>query len=253
MTHGMSACDDETRTGAVIARPVPATRSGAVRRWLVRGLVAGVVAACLAFDTSPIWDAAQVYLVVWQTWADRHPVPALLAFFLGGALATALPLPVVTVMCLMAGAMFGRPVGAVVASLAYTTGVTTAFLSARWALGGWLRRKGGTWLERVRCGVDRDGAYYLLTLRVMPGVPFFLVTLAMAVTPIRTRTFALVSWLGVLPATFLFAGAGTELAALDSPVGLLSPSVLGTLAALAVVPLAVRFAVRTLRPTSDTV
>src|SRR5439155_15481239 len=107
---------------------------------------------------------------------------------------------------------------------------------------------GGKWLEKVECGVARDGAYYLLTLRLMPSVPFFLVNLLMALTPIRTRTYILMSWAGVLPMTFLYAGLGTEVAHLKSPSGLLSVSVIATLVALALLPLVVRAVVRRLGP-----
>jgi uncharacterized membrane protein YdjX (TVP38/TMEM64 family) len=148
-------------------------------------------------------------------------------------------------MCLLAGALFDRTTGTVVASLGYTTGVTAAFLASRWLLRERIRRRfGGRWLRRVESGVARDGAYYLLTLRLMPSIPFFLVNLLMALTPIRTRTYILVSWVGVLPITFLYAGLGTEVAHLKSPTGLLSVSIIGSLVALAILPLVVRALVR---------
>ena len=82
----------------------------------------------------------------------------------------------------------------------------------------------------------------------MPSVPYYLVNLLMALTPIRTRTYVLVSWVGVLPMTFLYAGLGTEVATVESPSGLLSLPVLGTLVALALLPLVVRAVVRRLAP-----
>ena len=93
-----------------------------------------------------------------------------------------------------------------------------------------------------------DGAFYLLTLRLVPAVPFFLVNLGVGLTPLRTATFALVSALGMLPGTFLFVNAGTELGSVDSPADLLSWKITGSLALLAVVPLVVR---RLLRRKSD--
>jgi uncharacterized membrane protein YdjX (TVP38/TMEM64 family) len=217
---------------------------------VIPALVVLGVFGWLAFGPGPsaAWDAVQHNLAAWQAWADRNPVPALLAFFLAYSFATALPLPVVTVMTLLAGALFGRLGGTAVAALAYTTGVTVAFLVARGLLRDRVRRNAGPWLDRIVRGVERDGAYYLLTLRLMPSVPFFLVNVLMALTPIRTRTYAAVSWLGVLPVTFLYTGLGTELAALDSPLGVLSPLVVGSLAALAVLPVVARAGLRKLRP-----
>jgi uncharacterized membrane protein YdjX (TVP38/TMEM64 family) len=118
--------------------------------------------------------------------------------------------------------------------------VTVAFLTARWLLRDRVRRSGGAWLGRIQRGFARDGAAYLLTLRLMPSVPFFLVNVLMAVTPIRTRTYALTSAVGVLPMTFLYTGVGTELATLRSPADVLSVPLLASLAGLAVVPLLAR-------------
>jgi uncharacterized membrane protein YdjX (TVP38/TMEM64 family) len=229
---------------------VTATRRPATaRRLALLGLAAAAVVGMFLIGPNwSLWDILRNNLDTWQAWVDRNPLAALLAFFLVYALATALPLPVLTVMSLLAGALFGRPLGTAVASVAYAAGVTTAFLTARWLLQDRVRRRSGQWLRRIERGVERDGAFYLLTLRVMPAVPFFLVNVLMAVTPIRTRTYALVSWVGVLPVTFLYAGVGTELGGLESPAGLLSASVLASLAALAVAPLIVRMVVRLLQP-----
>ena len=216
-------------------------------RRIVIGLIAVVAVAYAITELNPscLWEEVQGNVGAWRAWAAEHPAAALAAFFLVYATFTALPLPVVTVMCLLAGALFDRTAGTIVASLGYTTGVTTAFLASRWLLRERIRRRfGGRWLRKVERGVARDGAYYLLTLRLMPSIPFFLVNLLMALTPIRTRTYVLVSWIGVLPVTFLYAGLGTEVATIKSPSGLLSLSVIGTLVALALLPLVVRAVVR---------
>lgn len=206
--------------------------------------VAGVVAVAIVLVAGPgatsVWYTVQTNADAWHAWAGRHTLFALAAFFAVYALCAALPLPVPTVMSLLAGALFGRAAGTAVAALAYTTGVTVAFLAARWLLRERVRRRAGAWLRRVERGVARDGALYLLALRLMPSVPFFLVNVLMALTPIRTRTYALASGVGVLPATFLYAGVGTELAGLRSPSDALSAPLVASLAALAVVPLLAR-------------
>jgi uncharacterized membrane protein YdjX (TVP38/TMEM64 family) len=238
----------------VTTPPPPITVSP--RRRLVRyGIAVLLAAAVVAWlvlgpDTQAAWDAVQAHLGAWQDWAERNPAPALLGFIAAYALATAMPLPVLTVMSLLAGALFGRWLGTAAASLAFTAGVTASFLVVRWVFRERVRRSGGRWLRRVERGVERDGAYYLLSLRLMPSLPFYLVNYLMAVTPIRTGTFALVSWVGVLPITFLYASVGTDLAAVASPAGLLSPRILGSLAALAVLPIVLRAAARRLRPAS---
>ena len=205
-------------------------------------LAAATLAVFLVFvpSTSSVWVAAQANLDQWQAWVANHTLLALVVFFSVYALVTALPLPVLTVMTLLAGALFGQSTGTAVAALAYTIGVTAAFLMARWLMRDRVRQRAGTWLQPIERGIARDEAFYLLTLRLMPSVPFFLVNVLMALTPIRTRTYALVSWIGVLPITFLYAGVGTELANLNSPSDVLSFPVLASLVALAVMPLFLR-------------
>lgn len=225
-------------------------RDRALRR-IALGLFTLLVLCFVITELNPtcLWQKIQHDVGDWREWAGRHWLPALIAFFVVYAVFTSLPLPVVTVMCLLAGALFGRTAGTAVASLGYTAGVTIAFLASRWLLRDRVRRRfGGKWLGRFERGVARDGAYYLLTLRLMPSVPFFLVNLLMALTPIRTRTFILVSWVGVLPITFLYAGLGTEVATIESPSGLLHWPVILTLVGLALLPIVVRWLVGWLRP-----
>jgi uncharacterized membrane protein YdjX (TVP38/TMEM64 family) len=215
-------------------------------RHFAAGFIALALLAAIVLGPGPqsVWESIQANLDQWQSWAAAHPLAALIIFFLVYAFATSLPLPVVTVMSLLAGALFGRPLGTAVASLAYTAGVTTAFLTTRWLLHDRVRKHSGRWLGRVQRGIARDGAFYLLTLRLMPSIPFFLVNVLMALTPIRTRTYVATSWVGVLPITFLYAGVGLELGSLDSPAGLLSWPLIASLVALAVVPLGLRMLIR---------
>ena len=230
-------------TGALLAA---SAQRRVLLRWTLAALVGGAVGGWLLLGPgiTEAWNAVQSNLGAWQTWAGQHPHSAVVSFFLVYATTTALPLPCLTVMSLLAGALFGRLVGTGVACIAYTAGVTTAFLAARWLLRERVRQSAGAWLGRIERGVERDGAFYLLTLRLMPSVPFFLVNVFMALTPIRTRTYAVISLVGVLPITFLYAGVGTELAGLDSPTGLLSLRVLGSLVVLALAPLVVRMGLR---------
>lgn len=252
--HGPPAA--EPRPGPTTERdgvsgPASGRRFDRAVRQIVLGLIGVLVVAYVLTELNPscLWEKVQHNVGAWRAWAAENWVPALLLFFLVYAVFTSLPLPVVTVMSLLAGALFGRSAGTLVASLGYTAGVTVAFLAARGLLRERIRRRfGGRWLGRVERGVARDGAYYLLTLRLMPSIPFFLVNVLMALTPIRTRTYIAVSWVGVLPITFLYTGLGTEVAAIQSPSGLLSWPIILTLVALALLPIAVRFVLARVRP-----
>lgn len=233
----------------VIEEPARAARRGWYAAWVVVGLLA--LAAVVALGPGAVWDAVRANLETWQAWAGRHPVSALLLFFAAYAVLAALPVPVLTIMSLLAGCLFGRWLGTAVASLAYTVGVTVAFLYVRALLRNPVRARFGSRMGPIERGIERDGAFYLLAMRLMPAIPFFLINWLMALTPIRARTFALVSWVGVLPTTFLYANVGTELAQMETPADLLTPPMLLSLAALALAPLLLRVAVRRFRPRKE--
>jgi uncharacterized membrane protein YdjX (TVP38/TMEM64 family) len=190
------------------------------------------------------WDYFRSHLDQLQTQVGKHLLLALVLFFCVYVAVTALSLPAASALSLVGGALFGRWLGTGVVSLAATLGATLAFLSSRYVLRGWVQRRFGGRLAAVNRGLERDGAYYLLTLRLVPAFPFFLVNLVMGLTPMRPRTFAWVSILGMLPGTFLYVNAGTELGRLASPRDALTPGLLISLALLGAVPLVLRLVVR---------
>ena len=122
-------------------------------------------------------------------------------------------------------------------SFASTLGATLAFLSARFLLRDAVQARFGARLAPLNEGIRKDGTVYLLTLRLVPAFPFFLVNLAMGLTPIATWTFAWVSQVGMLLGTLVFVNAGTELAAVASPADVLSPRLLLSFALLGLAPL----------------
>jgi uncharacterized membrane protein YdjX (TVP38/TMEM64 family) len=192
------------------------------------------------------WDYLREHLDQLRAWSDEHLLAALLLFVLLYVVVTGLSLPVATVLTLAAGALFGTWPGTGVVSVGSTLGATLAFLGSRYLFRDFVRRRFGPRLEALDRGVERDGAVYLLTLRLVPAVPFWLVNLGMGLTAMRTRTFALVSWVGMLPATFVYANAGATLRSLRAPADVMTPGVFASLALLAVLPLALRFAVNRL-------
>jgi uncharacterized membrane protein YdjX (TVP38/TMEM64 family) len=170
--------------------------------------------------------------------ADEHRVLALLTFFAAYVAVTALSLPVAAALSLLAGALFDRVWGTAVVSLASTLGATLAMLAARYLLRDAVERRYGRRLEALLRGVAREGAYYLFTLRLVLPFPFWLINLGMGLTRMPARTFAAVSWLGMLPGTVVYVNAGTEMGRMRSPADALTPGVLISLALLGVLPLA---------------
>ncbi|MGQ0652689.1 MAG: FAD-dependent oxidoreductase [Betaproteobacteria bacterium] len=172
-----------------------------------------------------------------QSWRAAHPVSTAAGFFALYVAVTGLSLPGAAALTLVAGGVFGLLAGTLLASFASSIGATLAFLAARFVLRDWVQARFGPRLEALNRGVEKEGALYLFTLRLIPAVPFFVINLAMGLTPIRTWTFYWVSQLGMLAGTIVFVNAGTQLAAIDSPRGILSGGLIGAFVLLGVFPL----------------
>ncbi len=169
-------------------------------------------------------------------WRQAAPLATAAGYGLVYVLVTGLSLPGATVLTLAGGAIFGLLWGSVLVSLASTLGASLAFLLARTLLREPVRRRFGARLAPIEAGVRRDGAAYLLSLRLVPVFPFVLVNLLMGLTPMPLWRYAVVSQLGMLPATVVYVNAGTQLAGLSSLKGILSPALLGSFALLGLLP-----------------
>ena len=178
-------------------------------------------------------QASRAQLLAWR---QAAPLATAAGYLLVYVLVAALSLPGATVLTLAGGAVFGLLQGTLLVSLGSTLGATAACLLARTLLREPVRRRFGQRLGPIEAGVRRDGAAYLLSLRLVPVVPFFLVNLLMGLTPMPLRSFAVVSQLGMLPATLVYVNAGTQLAQLTSLSGLLSPALLASFALLGLLP-----------------
>jgi pyruvate/2-oxoglutarate dehydrogenase complex dihydrolipoamide dehydrogenase (E3) component/uncharacterized membrane protein YdjX (TVP38/TMEM64 family) len=146
-----------------------------------------------------------------QRYADGHPGPAALGYFLAYVAVTGLSLPGAAVLTLFGGAVFGLVKGTLIVSFASSIGATLAFLASRFLLRDWVQARFGDKLQRLNDGVAKEGAFYLFALRLVPAFPFFVINLAMGLTPIRAWTFYWVSQAGMLAGTIVYVYAGTQL------------------------------------------
>jgi len=176
-----------------------------------------------------------------------HAWQTVLGFFLVYVAVTGLSLPGAALMTLVAGAVFGLLWGTVIVSFASSIGATLAFLASRFVLRDWVRQRFGHALRAVYQGIEREGAFYLFTLRLIPAVPFFVINLALGLTPIRAATFYWVSQVGMLAGTIVYVNAGTQLAAIESPAGILSPGLIGAFVLLGLFPLLAKKVVDTFK------
>ena len=202
----------------------------------------GAIAAYFAFDLGQYlslenFKASQADIVAAK---DANPALYIAGFFLLYVAVTGLSIPGAAIMSLVAGALFGVVLGTLIVSFASTMGATLAFLSSRYLLRDWVQGKFGERLRAVDDGLEKDGAFYLFTLRLIPVFPFFVINLLMGLTRIKTGTFFWVSQIGMLPATIVFVNAGTQISRIESTAGLLSPTLIASFVALAFFPWAAR-------------
>lgn len=180
--------------------------------------------------------------------ADNFVIAAA-SYFLAYVTITAFSVPGAAVVTLLGAALFGFWTSLVLVSFASTIGATLAFLSSRYLLRDWVQTNFGDKLSAINQGVERDGSFYLFSLRLIPVFPFFLINLLMGLTPIATARFYLVSQLGMLPGTAVYLNAGTQLAQIDSLSGIVSPSVLASFALLGLFPVVAKWIMGKLKST----
>jgi len=174
---------------------------------------------------------------------QAHPWRLAGGFFALYVMVTALSLPAATLLTLAGGAVFGLLEGTLLVSFASSVGATLAFLASRFVLRDAVQQRFGKRLKVINEGMQREGAFYLFTLRLVPVIPFFVVNLLMGLTTLPVRTFYAISQLGMLAATVVFVNAATQLASLHSLSGILSPRIIGSFALLGVFPLIARWVV----------
>ncbi|RDH86509.1 MAG: pyridine nucleotide-disulfide oxidoreductase [endosymbiont of Seepiophila jonesi] len=202
-------------------------------------VIIGLVGAFFYFDLTQYLtlEYLQTQRDALIEWRRSEPLFAAALFFVVYVLVTALSLPGATVMTLAVGAVFGLLWGLLLVSFASTIGATLAFVIARFLLRDTVQSRFGDRLKSINAGIEKDGAFYLFTLRLVPLFPFFVINLVMGLTPIKTITFYWVSQVGMLAGTIVYVNAGTQLAGLDSLSGILSPGLIGSFVLLGFFPL----------------
>lgn len=205
-------------------------------------LIAGAV---IAFQVFRLGD----YLTLSHLKASReefavlyegHPGAVIASYMAVYVLVTALSLPGAAIMTLAGGALFGLWVGTLTVSFASSIGATLACLVSRFILHDWVQARFGDKLSTINDGIEREGAFYLFTLRLVPVFPFWLINLVAGMTKMPVRTFYWVSQIGMLPATVVYVNAGKELAKIGSLSDILSPGLIVSFVLIGIFPLAVR-------------
>ena len=209
------------------------------RKLLLLLVIAVLASAFFAIDLGRYFslDYFKSQQAAIEAYRAAHPGLTAGIFFAVYVAVTGLSLPGAAILTLVGGAIFGLLWGAVIVSFASTLGATLAFLVARFALRDWVQSQFGVRLKAINAGIEKEGGFYLFTLRLIPIFPFFVINLVMGLTPIRAWTFYWVSQIGMLAGTLVYVNAGTQVARIDSLRGILSPGLLISFALLGVFPL----------------
>jgi uncharacterized membrane protein YdjX (TVP38/TMEM64 family) len=171
---------------------------------------------------------------------NEHRALVIAGYMLIYIIVTSLSLPGAAVMTLAGGAIFGLWVGTVVVSFASTIGATLACFVARFILRDWVQTRFGDKIQKVNAGIEKEGPFYLFTLRLIPIFPFWVINLVMGLTKMPIPTFYWISQVGMLPGTVVYVNAGKELAKIDSLSGILSPGLIFSFVLLGLFPFIVK-------------
>ncbi len=215
-------------------------------------LVSAIIALIISFfvfdlhqylDFAYIKSKQQAIAAYYQA----NPLQSIIIFFVVYVLATSFSIPGASILSLLAGAIFGLLLGSFLVIFAATIGATIAFWLARYLLGNTIQERYADKLKTINTGVEKDGAFYLLTLRLLPIFPFFIINVLMGLTPIRTITYVVTSFFGMLAGTIIFVNVGTQLANLESISGILTPRIWGAFILLAIFPWIAKFIINSIK------
>jgi uncharacterized membrane protein YdjX (TVP38/TMEM64 family) len=171
---------------------------------------------------------------------ENHSLMVIAGYFLIYVLTTSLSLPGASPLGLAGGALFGFWTATLLVSFASSIGATLSCIVSRFLLRDWIQSRFGDRIAKVNEGIEKEGAFYLFTLRLIPAFPFWMINLAMGLTKMSLLKFYWVSQIGMLPGTMVFVNAGTELAKIESVKGIFSPGLIISFALIGIFPLAVK-------------
>ncbi|NQZ00410.1 MAG: FAD-dependent oxidoreductase [Bdellovibrionales bacterium] len=212
-------------------------------------IIVGAIGAFFAFDLGQYlsFEFLKSKQQDFQDYYTQNELLTVGVYLIVYVAVTGLSLPGAAVMTLAGGLMFGLVTGTIVVSFASTLGATLSFLVSRFLLKDYVQSKFKSQLKSINEGIEKEGAFYLFSLRLIPLFPFFAINLIMGLMPIRTWQFFVVSQIGMLPGTIAYVNAGTSLGTIDSLSGILSVQVLISFAVLGIIPILSKKIVDTMR------
>jgi uncharacterized membrane protein YdjX (TVP38/TMEM64 family) len=225
-----------------------------INKIIIVAIIAALIAVFRIFDLqqyltlSYIKESRERFALLYA----MHRTSVIAVYMVIYILASTLSLPGAVILTLAGGALFGLWTGAIVVSFASVIGGTLACFVSRFILRDWVQKRLGDKLRAVNKGIEKEGPFYLFTLRLIPVFPFWLINLLMGLTKMPLRTFYWISQIGMFPATIVYVNAGRELAWRDSLSGIFSPGLILSFVLLGVFPIAARKLVAWYKSRKDT-
>ncbi|MEW6586766.1 MAG: TVP38/TMEM64 family protein [Nitrospirota bacterium] len=219
-----------------------ASREMKLKKIIILIVIAGLIVAFKVFGLDQYLTLSYLKgsLDSLKSLYESHSLMVIASYFLIYVTTTSLSLPGASPLGIAGGALFGFWTATIVVSFASTIGATLACLVSRFLLRDWIQNRFHDRITRVNEGIEKEGAFYLFSLRLIPVFPFWLINLAMGLTKMPISKFYLVSQIGMLPGTMVFVNAGKELAKIESVKGIFSPSLIISFALIGIFPIAVK-------------
>ncbi len=221
------------------AQPASGSSTGKI---LIAAVIACAIGAFFYFDLGRFLslDALKQNRDALLAFTEANYAGSVALFILAYIVVTGLSLPGAVILTLAGGFLFGSVFGTLFVNLGATTGATLAFLAARYMLRDWVEQKFGKWLGPVQQGFTNNAFSYLMTLRLIPLFPFFVVNLVSGLTRMNIGSYVAATALGIIPGSFVYAYAGRQLGTINSLKEIASPHVIAAfvlLGLLALVPI----------------
>ncbi len=207
---------------------------------VIAAVIAVAIGAFLYFDLGQYLslDALKQNRDRLLAFTESNYAASVAIFILTYIVVTGLSLPGAVILTLAGGFVFGAVIGTLFVNLGATTGATLAFLAARYLLRDWVEQKFGRWIEPVQQGFAKNAFSYLLTLRLIPLFPFFVVNPVSGLTRVNVGTYVAATAIGIIPGSFVYAYAGRQLGTISSLEEIASPNVIGAFVLLGLLALA---------------
>ncbi len=212
-------------------------------------LFAMLIAVFFVFDLGQYFtlDYIKSQQTAFNTYYEANAFLTIALFMTVYITVTALSLPGAAIMTLLAGALFGLTIGTILVSFASTIGATLAMIVSRFLLKDWVQEKFKDKLKLINEGIEKDGLFYLFTLRLVPIVPFFVINIVMGLMPIRFFSFYWVSQLGMFAGTIVYVFAGTQLGQIETLGDIVSPGLLAAFVLIGIFPLIARKSIQLIK------